>query len=67
MNIIGKRLHNCGTEERLTQARLAQKLFNTQNTMVMYERGELQPNLETLLQICKILNVSAVYLLSLGD
>ncbi len=67
MNIIGKRLHNCRKEEGLTQAQLAQKLSTTQSTIGKYERGELQPNLETLLQICKILNVSADYLLGLGD
>ena len=51
----------------LTQAQLAARLSVTQSTVGKYERGALQPNLEMLVQLCKVLEVSADYLLGIND
>lgn len=62
---FGDRLRECRAEKGLTQTRLAARLSVTQSTIGKYERGALQPNLEMLVQLCKVLEVSADYLLGL--
>ena len=62
---FGERLRECRAEKGLTQAQLAARLSVTQSTVGKYERGALQPNLEMLVQLCKVLEVSADYLLGL--
>ena len=62
-----ERLRECRAEKGLTQAQLAARLSVTQSTVGKYERGALQPNLEMLVQLCKVLEVSADYLLGIND
>lgn len=64
---FGERLRECRAEKSLTQAQLAARLSVTQSTVGKYERGALQPNLEMLVQLCKVLEVSADYLLGIND
>ena len=51
---FGERLRECRAEKGLTQAQLAARLSVTQSTVGKYERGALQPNLEMLVQLCKV-------------
>lgn len=64
---FGERLRESRAEKGLTQAQLAARLSVTQSTVGKYERGALQPNLEMLVQLCKVLEVSADYLLGIND
>lgn len=65
--MYGKRIKECRNEKGLTQTELAEKLSTTQSTIGKYEREELQPNIETLILICKIFEVSSDYILGLED
>ena len=51
----------------LTQAQLAEALGTTQGTIGKYEREELQPNIDVIIKLCKVLNVSSDYLLGITD
>ena len=63
--MFGERLRECRIEKEFTQNQLAEKLLITQSTLGKYERGELQPNIETIKALCKILDVSSDYLLGI--
>lgn len=63
--MFGERLKKIRIEKGYTQAQLAEKLMTTQSTLGKYERGELQPSLETIKAICKVLDVSSDYLLEI--
>ena len=65
--MYGKRIKECRIEKGLTQTELAEKLSTTQSTIGKYEREELQPNIDTLIQICRLFEVSADYLIGLED
>ena len=63
--MFGERLRECRIEKGFTQNQLAEKLLIAQSTLGKYERGELQPNIETIKALCKILDVSSDYLLGI--
>lgn len=65
--MYGKRLREIRQEKGITQKELANLLSTTQSTIGKYEREELEPNVETIINICKIFNVSADYLLGSED
>lgn len=65
--MYGKRIRDCRNEKGLTQTELAEKLSTTQSTIGKYEREELQPNIDTLILICKLFEVSADYIIGLED
>lgn len=65
--MYGKRLREIRQEKGITQKELAKLLSTTQSTIGKYEREELEPNVETIIHICKIFNVSADYLLGSED
>ena len=50
-----------------TQAELAARLSTTQSTIGKYEREELQPNIECIVLLCRLLDVSSDYLLGIED
>lgn len=50
----------------LTQTQLAEALNMSQSTISAYERGEVQPDFETLIQISQFFNVSIEYLLGVS-
>ena len=54
---------NCG----YTQTQLAKMLSTTQSTIGKYEREFLQPNVDVIISLCQIFEVSADYLLGLED
>jgi transcriptional regulator with XRE-family HTH domain len=51
----------------LTQKQLAEKLNIDNSNITKWKRGENIPSLEIFYQLCKILDVSADYLLGLTD
>lgn len=52
---------------KLTQDQLSKKLHVDQTTISAYENGRGQPDIDKLRQLCKILHVSADYLIGLSD
>ena len=65
--MIGKRIKDERQLKGLTQSQLAEKIGTTQSTIGKYEREELQPNIEVIIKICKVLEISSDYLLGLED
>lgn len=65
--MYGQRIKESRQEKGLTQSRLAELLSTTQSTVGKYEREELQPNVETIVKLCRILEISADYLVGLED
>ena len=65
--MYGIRIRESRQKMRLTQAQLAEALKTTQGTIGKYEREELQPNIETIIELCKILKISADYLLGIEN
>lgn len=65
--MYGKRIRESRIDKGLTQTQLAQLISTTQSTIGKYEREELQPNIEAIIDLCHALGVSADYLLGLED
>lgn len=68
MNIeINKRLRELRKLNNLTQTQLAEKLQTTQDTISLWELGKSYPDVESIVALCKLFDVSADYLLGLED
>jgi len=52
---------------KLTQSQLAKAIKVHQNEIARWESGNRTPNLYTIIELCKALDVSADYLLGLSD
>lgn len=65
--MYGQRLKYLRQEKGWTQSQLAKELSTTASTIGKYEREELQPNIDVIMTLCKIFEVSADYLLGLED
>lgn len=65
--MFGQRIRESRQEKGLTQTQLAELLSTTQSTIGKYEREELQPNIETMVKLCKLLDISADYLIGLEN
>ena len=64
---FNERLKEIRLKRELTQEELAQKINISSSSISLYERGDREPNLTTLINISKTLNVSTDYLLGLTD
>ena len=64
---IGNRMYECRKSKGLTQAELAEKANISDRTYAEIERGTVNMRVETLLQICKALNVTPDELLVKDD
>lgn len=62
---FGKILRELRKEKGLTQTALAQLLCTTQDSVSLWELGKSLPDIPTLIELTKIFNVSADYLLDL--
>lgn len=62
-----QRLAELRKMRKLTQDQLSKKLHVDQTTISAYENGRGQPDIDKLRQLCKILHVSADYLIGLSD
>ena len=67
MNKFKYRLREVLAENGISQNALAKKLFMSQTIINKYCTGKREPSLDTLIAICKVLDVSADYLLGLVD
>ena len=65
--MYGERLRELRKAEGLTQKQLAEKLNISQKSLSKYECEQLDLNTELIIKICKLFQVSADYLLGLGD
>ncbi|MBE7082232.1 MAG: helix-turn-helix transcriptional regulator [Clostridiales bacterium] len=62
---IAKLIKELRKEKKLTQTELAKLLNTTQDTISLWELGKSLPSVIDLVNLCKIFNVSADYLLGL--
>ncbi|MDE6276167.1 MAG: helix-turn-helix domain-containing protein [Clostridia bacterium] len=67
MNKFKDRLTELLHDNGLTQSELAKMVFVSQSAISRYCTGENIPSIDVLLLICKILDVSADYLLGFTD
>ena len=65
--MYGQRIRELRLERNMTQDQLAKELGVTQKNISKYELEQLDQNTETLIQICRLFDVSADYLLGLKD
>jgi repressor LexA len=64
---FGKRLRKTRKEKDLTLEQIAEKLNITYVTMSRYEKGQLEPKFERIVDIANILGVTPDFLLGLTD
>lgn len=58
LNVIGDRLYDLRTKKLLSRAEVAEKAELSDRTYADIERGHVNMRLETLLKICKALNIT---------
>ena len=64
---FGLRLKSLRLENNLSQAKLAQALSLSANTISQYETGKRFPDQRGIITICRFFNITADYLLGLSD
>lgn len=64
---FGCRLKTLRLEKKLSQAKLAQALGLSANTISQYENGKRFPDQKGIITICRYFNISADYLFGLSD
>ena len=64
---FNERLKNIRKERNLTQKAIYTILKVSPNCYASWEQGRTQPDIENIINLCKIFNVSADYLLGLED
>jgi len=62
---IGKNIRELRKEKGLTQTELALLLRTTQDSVSLWELGKSYPDIPTLIQLTKIFDVTADYILDL--
>ena len=68
MNIeINKRIRELRKLNNLTQTQLAKKLQTTQDTISLWELGKSYPDIESIILLCQLFDISADYLLGLKE
>ncbi len=65
--MFGQRIREYREEKKLTQTELAKLLNTTQSTIGKYEREELEPNINTIINLCHIFNITADELLGVYE
>ena len=66
-NIFSIRLKELRKETGLTQKQFAKALNTTDDSIYSWEKGRSQPSIEMIINICKVLSISADYLLGLEE
>ncbi|MDE6471725.1 MAG: helix-turn-helix domain-containing protein [Clostridia bacterium] len=64
---VGKRLKESRKANKLTQRQVSEMLGIVLQQYQTYESGRYQLDYDKLIKVCKILNVSADYLLGLSE
>ena len=67
MSTIGERIKKARELRNITQSQLGEKLGVTGVTVMRYEKGQREPNIETIFNLAEKLNVSVSYLLGVVD
>ncbi|MBQ8309165.1 MAG: helix-turn-helix transcriptional regulator [Clostridia bacterium] len=62
-----ERLKMIRQESNMTQKDVYTQLNISQNGYASYEQGRTEPNINTLIKLCKIFDVSSDYLLGLEE
>jgi transcriptional regulator with XRE-family HTH domain len=65
--VIGERIKELRLENHLSQGKLREWLLVSQDTISLWENNKALPNVEYIISMCKIFEVSADYLLGLID
>lgn len=65
--MFSERLQQARKDAGLTQSDIAREIDLTTSAYGYYEQGKRDPNFETLMRLCSILNVSSDYLLGLDN
>ena len=65
--LIGKRIKEIRTENKLSQKQFGEILSVSQDTISLWETGKSLPSAEFLIAISKTFNVSVDYILKLTD
>ena len=60
---IRKRLTESIRQSEMSQTEIAKKLNITQSTIAHYLKGDILPALDTLANLCKLLDIDANYIL----
>ena len=64
---ISGRIRELRKLNNLTQTQLAEKLQTTQDTISLWELGKSYPDVNSLILLCKLFDISADYLLGLQE
>ena len=64
---IAECIKNLRKENNMTQQQLAEKLFTSQDTISLWERGKSYPDVVAVLRMSKIFDVSTDYILCADD
>lgn len=64
---IGEKIRRLRIQKGMSQARLGEALSVSQDTISLWETGKSLPDIETLVRICAIFDVTADYLLGLSQ
>ena len=64
---IGEKIRRVRTQKGMSQARLGESLSVSQDTGSLWETGKSLPDIETLVRICAIFDVTSDYLLGLSQ
>jgi len=65
--VINTRLKELRTERRLTQKQVADAMRISSTAYAGYEQGYREPNIQTLISLCKFFEVTSDYLIGLSD
>ena len=65
--MIGDRIRWLRNRHNMTQADLAERLAMSDQQVFRWENGKSEPNLEALVKLAKIFDVTGDYLLGLSD
>jgi transcriptional regulator with XRE-family HTH domain len=63
MLVLGERIKNLRKEKKWQQAELAEKISADARQISRYEKGKINPSVETLVRISQVFDVSIDYLL----
>ncbi len=64
---LGERLKVLRDRGNMTQEELAKKVQLSKANICKYEKNSVEPNIETIVKVCEIFNVTSDYLLGITD
>lgn len=65
--MFSEKLKKSRIKAKLSQEEVAEKINTSRSNISKYETGNLEPNITTLRELCKLYKVSADYILDLED